>query len=97
MLLFRLYIAYAQKWGEHVNERKAALLASAARLFSLGVDLEAARDDLRCLTEQGVSYNSEEMLQAYRRFSELESQWKSLEQQHLKLRDELLQDEPSDA
>ena len=30
------------------------------------------------------------MMQAYRDFTELEQQWKALEQQHLELRDEIV-------
>ena len=70
--------------------RKDLLLASAARLYSMGVDLEAARERLRQLVERGVSYDSDEMKQAYQDFKELERQWKALEQQHLELREEIM-------
>lgn len=72
--------------------RKDLLLKSAARLYSLGVDLEMARDKLRKLVEQGVSYDSKEMKDAYREFSELDAQWKELEKQHLALRDEIIEE-----
>ena len=62
---------------------KDLLIASAARLYSMGIDLEAARDRLRQLVEQGVPYSSEEMKQALRDFQELDQQWKALEKQHL--------------
>lgn len=65
------------------------LLASAARLYSIGVDLESARARLKELVEQGTPYDSDEMKRAYRDYEELEQRWKSLEQQHLELRDEL--------
>ena len=68
---------------------KDLLIASAARLYSMGIDLEAARDRLRQLVEQGVPYSSEEMKQALRNFQELDQQWKELERQHLALRNEL--------
>lgn len=74
-----------------MDSRKDLLLTSAARLYSLGVDLEAAREHLRQLVEQGVSFQSEEMRQAYQDFKELEQLWKALEQQHLELRDEFIQ------
>ena len=38
---------------------KELLLKSGARLYSLGVELEAARDRLKQLVAQGVSYDSE--------------------------------------
>ena len=66
------------------------LLASAARLYSLGVDLEAAREHLRELVNQGAPYDSEEILMAYQAFSELDQQWKAMEQAHLSPRDDLL-------
>jgi len=75
-----------------MDYRKDWLLASAARLYSMGVDLEAARAKLKELADQGVSYSSDEMVSAYREFMELERQWKSLEQQDLALRDEILSD-----
>ena len=75
-----------------MDYRKDLLLASAARLYSMGVDLEAARAKLKELVKQGVSYDSEEMNQAYRDFKELELQWKALEKQHQELRDEIVKD-----
>lgn len=65
------------------------LLAAAARLYSLGVDLEAAREMLRELVSKGTSYDSDEMRQAYQAFKSLEQQWQDLEKQYLTLRDEL--------
>lgn len=72
-----------------MGRRKDLLLKSAARLYSLGVDLEMAREKLRKLVKQGVPYDSKEMKNAYKAFSELNTQWKELEKQHLKLRDEI--------
>ena len=37
-----------------MDNEKDLLIASAARLYSMGIDLEAARDQLRQLVEQGV-------------------------------------------
>ena len=74
-----------------MDARKDLLLKSAARLYSLGVDLEMARDKLKKLVDQGVPYDSKEMKDAYREFSELNAQWKELERQHIELRDEIEQ------
>ncbi len=71
-------------------DNKDLLIASAARLYSMGIDLEAARDRLRQLVEQGVPYSSDEMKQAVRDFKKLDRQWKALEKQHLELRDAIL-------
>lgn len=73
-----------------MDRRKELLLKSAARLYSLGVDLEAARERLRQLVQQGVPYESEEMKTAYLEFETLNQQWKALEQEHLSLRDKIL-------
>ena len=73
-----------------MDYRKDLLLASAARLYSMGVDLEAARAKLKELVEHGVGYDSDEMKRAYQNFKDLEQQWKALEQQHLELWDEIV-------
>lgn len=73
-----------------MDSEKDLLLASAARLYSLGVDLETAREQLRQLVERGVPYSSEEMQAAYQKFVKLDRYWKELEKQHLELRDELM-------
>ena len=73
-----------------MDNEKDLLIASAARLYSMGIDLEAARDRLRQLVERGVPYSSYEMKQAVSDFKELEQQWKELEKQHLELRDEVM-------
>lgn len=72
-----------------MNGEKDLLLASAARLYSLGVDLEAARERLRQLVQQGIPYESEEMKTAYLEFETLNQQWKTLEKEHLSLRAEI--------
>ena len=72
-----------------MDNEKDLLIASAARLYSMGVDLEAARDQLRQLVEQGVPYNSDEMKQVVQDFKELDRQWKELEREHLRLKEEI--------
>ena len=72
-----------------MSENSDLLLRSAARLYSLGVDLDAAREKLRRLVDKGVSYESAEMRQAYESFRELEAQWAALEKEHLSLREQL--------
>ena len=72
-----------------MDNKKDLLIASAARLYSMGIDLEAARDRLRQLVEQGVPYNSDEMKQAVLNFKELERQWKELEREHLRVKEEI--------
>ena len=70
-----------------MDNKKDLLIASAARLYSMGIDLEAARDRLRQLVEQGVPYNSNEMKQAVQDFKELDRQWKELEREHLRVKE----------
>ena len=76
-----------------MDERKDLLLRSSARLYSVGMDLEGARERLKRLVEQGVPYDSDEMMRAYQEFNEIDRQWKEMEKQHLALRDEILRDE----
>ena len=64
------------------------LLASAARLYSLGVDLEGAREQLRRYVEDGVPYSSPEMVSAYDDFRRLRELFDSLEREHLALMEE---------
>ena len=72
-----------------MDNKKDLLLRSAAMLYSLGIEVEAARDRLRKLVEQGVPYTSTEMRNALEDYQEIDRQWKSLEQEHLTLRKEL--------
>lgn len=73
-----------------MDERKARLVESAARLYSLGLEVEAARDTVKTLTVAGASYDSPDLIQALNRFNELKKQWDCLEQKHLKLKAEIM-------
>ena len=72
-----------------MSSDKELLILSAARLYSVGVDLEAARARLKELVDRGVSYSDERMIKAYNDFNELKAQWDNLEKQHLELRNEI--------
>ena len=72
-----------------MDYKKDLLLRSAARLYSLGIEVEAAREQLRKLVEKGVPYDSPEMRKALEEFQELDHQWKALEQEHLQLKAEV--------
>lgn len=72
-----------------MDEQKELLIKSGAKLYSLGVDLEAAREKLRKLVDSGVGYDSPELLQAVNDFNELKQLWDDLEREHLKLREEI--------
>ncbi len=72
-----------------MSSDKELLIMSAARLYSVGVDLEAARARLKELVDQGVTYSDERMIKAYNDFNELKAQWDNLEKQHLELRNEI--------
>ena len=72
-----------------MNSDKELLIMSAARLYSVGVDLDAARSRLKKLVDQGVTYSDERMIKAYDDFNELKAQWDNLEKQHLELRNEI--------
>ena len=72
-----------------MSSDKELLIMSAARLYSVGVDLEAARARLKELVDQGVTYSDERMIKAYNDYNELKAQWDNLEKQHLELRNEI--------
>lgn len=63
---------------------------SAARLYSLGVDVECARVNLKELVDKRVLYTSSEMLEALENFQYLDAQFKSLEKDHIELCNELV-------
>ena len=72
-----------------MDMKKDLLLRSAARLYSLGIEVESARQHLRDLVDQGVAYTSPEIREALEDYQELDRQWKELEQQYLRLKEEL--------
>lgn len=69
--------------------KKELLIKSAARLYSLGIDLEGAKDRIRKMVADGIGYDALEMLQAVGEYAELKAQWDSLEQDHIQLREEI--------
>ncbi len=75
-----------------MDMKKDLLLRSAARLYSLGIEVESARQRLRDLVGQGVAYTSPEIREALEDYQELDRQWKELEQEYLKLKDDIEKD-----
>ena len=75
-----------------MDMKKDLLLRSAARLYSLGIEVESARQHLRGLVGQGVAYTAHEMRKALEDYQELDRQWKELEQEYLKLKKEIEED-----
>ena len=75
-----------------MDMKKDLLLRSAARLYSLGIEVEGARQRLRDLVGQGVAYMAPEMRKALEDYQELDRQWKELEQEYLKLKDDIEKD-----
>ena len=72
-----------------MDMKKDLLLRSAARLYSLGIEVEGARQRLRDLVDQGVAYTSPEMREALEDYQQLDRQWKELEQLYLQLKEEI--------
>ena len=72
-----------------MDYKKDLLLRSAARLYSLGIEVEAAREQLRKLVQQGVPYDSSEMRKALEKYQVLGQQWRALEQEFLRLKEEI--------
>ena len=73
-----------------MDYKKDLLLRSAARLYSLGIEVEGARQSLRELVDQGVPYTSPEMRKSLEEYQELDKQWKALEKEYIMLRGELV-------
>lgn len=72
-----------------MNNEKDLLLRLGECLYRLGIKVETARKDLRDLVNSGAPYESEQMQTALQKFRTLDSQWKSLEAQYLKLLKEI--------
>lgn len=82
----------SKKEGKQMDFRKDLLLRSAARLYSLGIEVEGTRQRLRDLVNQGVAYTSPEMRKALEDYQELDQQWKALEQEYLRIKEEIEKD-----
>lgn len=72
-----------------MDHRKELLLKSAARLYSLGIEVDAAKERLRTLVNEGVGYDDPKMLQALDTYTEMKKQWESLERDYIDLRNEV--------
>ncbi len=72
-----------------MDQKKELLLKSAARLYSLGIELDAAKEIILKLVENGVGYETPKMAQAVRKYTELKELWSNLEHDHLILRNEI--------
>ncbi len=70
--------------------KKEMLIKSAALLYSLGLDLEQAKERIRKLVADGVGYDASEMAEAVREYTEIKELWDYLEREHLALRDEII-------
>ena len=62
---------------------KELLILSGARLYSIGVEVEAARAKLKELVDSGVPYTDERIIEALKEYKNLKSKWDNLEAQHL--------------
>lgn len=69
--------------------KRELLIITASRLYSIGIDLDYAKEKLRKLVDDGVSFDSFQMLDAYNEYKRLEDQWNSAEAEYLDLKDEL--------
>ena len=72
-----------------MDYRKELLIKSAARLYSLGIEVDAAKERLRTLVDEGVGYEDPKMLQALNDYMELKKQWETLERNYIDLRKEV--------
>lgn len=72
-----------------MQSKKELLIRAATRLYSIGMDLDYAKEKLRKLVNDGVSFDSSQMMNAYNEYKALEEQWNSLEAEYLDLRDDI--------
>ena len=72
-----------------MKEDRKQRIALAAKLVTLGKQADAAKAKLRQLVEDGVSYDAEQMLAAYRDCVRKNAQWQALEQQYFLLREQI--------
>lgn len=70
-------------------KKEKELIALGAKLTSLGLTVENKRNKLRKLVEQGVPYESPQMLQALQEFQTADAAWKELEQKYISLHNEI--------
>ncbi len=75
-----------------MKNNKNELVLSAIELAKAGEALEAAKDKLKTLVEQGVPYESDEMKAALDECLQLQQQWKELEAEHLRLKKGISED-----
>ena len=73
-----------------MDERRDLLLRTAARLYSLGVDLDAAKEHIRDLVDAGTAYDAPEMQKAAKDYTMQKELWDSLEAEYLKLKRKIL-------
>lgn len=72
-----------------MDVKKELLLRSAARLYSVGIDLEGARERIRQHVDRKADYESCEMIQAVQDYTEIKKLWHDLEEEYLALRREI--------
>lgn len=70
-------------------KKKRQLIETAAELCSLGEKAEKKREQLRKLIEHGYTYESPEIIAAFREFQLADEEWKQLETKYLTLRAEV--------
>ena len=71
------------------TKEKAKLVKQATKLTTLGLTVEKHREKLRKLVEKKTPYDSPQMEIALAEFQAADEEWKRLEQEHLKFREEL--------
>ncbi|MGF7143912.1 hypothetical protein HNQ56_002342 [Anaerotaenia torta] len=65
------------------------LIKQAGKLYLLGLTVENHREQLRQLVEERMPYDSPQMKTALAKFEAADSEWKRLEQEYLKHREQL--------
>lgn len=68
--------------------QKKNMIRTAAKLYTLGIEVEKARTELKRLVECDTPYESAVMVEAYQNFKQLNDAWTSLEIEYQKYIDD---------
>jgi hypothetical protein len=70
-------------------KEKEKLVKQAVRLYQLGIVIEKQRNELCCMLENKVPYDSPEILVILKKLQLAYCEWKQLEQKHIDYRNSL--------
>ena len=72
--------------------KEKLLMKTGARLYRMGIEVEAARNHLKKLVAKGTPYDSPEMIIALQKYQSVNHTWMELEQEYLRLKRNTISD-----